>query len=376
MNKRTWIEIDQAALDHNCTQVRQCIDKKVALGIVIKSNAYGHGLLCIANFAQKDQRINWLLTAGTSEGVLLRSHGITKPILAMSYIDTPMKDILDYDLEVTASSIFELELLNTQAGKLQKKISVHIKVDTGMSRLGFFPQQVLPILQTASTNYPWLYIHGLFTHLSDTSTFEQTFSLQQVTLFDQLVQDLTTLHILPPLVHALSSGALTLPAKYHYSMVRVGSIMYGFFKSPDHQKRVQQQYPNMYFKPVLTWKTRIISLKKACSGVSVGYNRTYCTDKDRLLAVIPIGYYDGYMRILSNKSSVRVHGIAIPIVGIISMNLISIDVTDCPSIKIGDEVILFDNNPGTTIVDAARLAGTAHNDIVTHISSTIERITV
>ncbi len=367
--RRTWLEISQRAFHHNVTQIKSLIGS-TALGVVVKANAYGHGMIEIATIAEHNPAISWLFTAGTQEAQELRAHGSKKPILAMAYLDSSPEEVICQNIRIALYEYSEAQILDKIAQKLGKKVLVHIKIDTGMSRLGLLPEEAVNFIQKI-INFKNIEIEGIFTHLADTNNPDLSYSYKQLEEFDKILEQLTLLKIKIPIVHALSSGALLFKKKY--SLVRVGTNIFGFWKSPIQEERFTQHAPDFYLEPVATWKTCITHMQIVAPGSSVGYARTFIAERPTTIAVVPVGYADGYARTLAHKAQVLVHSTYAPVLGIISMNLMALDVTDCGSVTVGDEVILMGKEPYTTATHTARLLGTINNEFATRISPLIER---
>lgn len=373
MNSRTSIELSRAAFSYNIEQIKKAAGSAVA--VVIKSNAYGHGIQEIAQLAQDDPNVAWLCTAGIAEALLVRQQGITKPLIALSYLDDNLEDALRADIHVGLYNLEDAAALNAAAQSVGKKAFVHIKVDTGMSRLGILPEHTLHFIRTVQ-EFPHIELYGLFTHLCDTPNPDQTFSYAQLKKFDELIEMLHAAGITIPCIHAQSSSALSLKPNYPYTFIRAGAAAYGIRKSQAHQDLIKKLHPSFDLKPVMQWKTRVIHIKKIPAGAFVGYDKTWVAQRPTLLAIAPIGYYDGYSRGLSNRGHALINHHYAPVAGIVSMNITAFDVTDCEEVKIGDEIILLADASELSAVECARSAHIITNELVTHIHSSIERIIV
>jgi alanine racemase len=386
----TWLEIDTSAFHHNIAIIKSIIGT-TKLGLMLKANAYGHGIIPMAKLAQEHPDVNYLFTSLTSEALQLRASGITKPISVLVFDDTDLEEVIAHDIEMILFDRTYIPQLAKAAKKVGKPIRVHVKVDTGMSRLGLFYSQ-LSILFDEIKNYPEIRTVGIMTHLSDADNDAPDaieFTRQQLDCFENIVQNLpahisTTLEV----VHACaSSGAIFFNKKF--SLVRMGEAAYGFvslvrvatnalgyFKPAAQQERFKRIDLAARFRPILTWKTRIIQLKKIPTGSFVGYNRTYSTQRETVIAILPIGYADGYSRLFSNCGKVLVRGYYAPVIGRVSMNLCTIDVTDVPGVALYDEVILMGNYAHITADDLARKIETLNLVILTSINPLIPRLIV
>lgn len=372
---RTWIEIDSKAFNHNISELRNLISPQTALGVVAKADAYGHGLELIGTLCQENSDVSWLFTAGLAEAVRLRQAGVTKPILVLAYIDDDMRYLIDYDITCSVCDMHSARELAAVGRARKQKISVHIKIDTGMSRLGFMPADMQKVL-TALNALEYLDITGIFTHLSDTNNSDYSFTKSQLQRFNDTTKMVELLLKKKLFNHVLASGALHLTHEYRYDCVRVGSNVYGLWKSPLQQQRLTALNPEISLVPLLTWKTRIIDIKHINAGDAVGYHRTFIATGPMKIAILPIGYYDGYPRALSHKGHVLVRGAYAPVIGIISMNLMVVDVSGIGSARIDDEVVLCGNFIGVSAHDLAIVTDSLHLEFLTRISPYVARVVI
>jgi alanine racemase len=370
--QRTWIEIDAQAFSRNISNISSLLGDHAELGIVIKANAYGHGLEIMGRLCQENEAISWIFTAGLKEAVHLRMSGITKPILVLAYLDDQLSLLGDYQIACAIHDYSSAHRISAQAQLLKKQISVHIKVDTGMSRFGFKPEELEDFLPELMS-LPGLNIAGLFTHLSDTNNSDYSFIDQQLAGFDKIADEVEkqsgTLY-----KHVIASGALHLPRRFNG--VRVGTNAYGYWKSPLQQQRLLRLKPDMVLQPILTWKTRIISLKTLSTGDAVGYHRAFIATAPLKIAILPVGYYDGYPRALSHKARVIIRQTSVPILGIISMNSMVVDVTHISEVCINDEVVLCGDFPGLRPLDLATMSDSIPNEFLARLSTLIPRVVI
>lgn len=368
---RTWLEISAASFEKNVAQIAQ-LASPAQLGIVVKSNAYGHGLVPIALLAQKNSHIHWLFTAGIREALALRAAGVTKPILAMAYLDGNLEQAIMQDIACVVFDRESLDELNAAAERAGKIAQAHVKIDSGMSRLGVLARDAVEFFRAAQL-YKQVHLAGIFTHLADPNNVYLSFTHEQLARFDAALNALTIAGF-SPLPHALSTGGLTLPQKY--PLVRVGTAAYGFWKNDVQRTRYEQKMPGIDLQPLLTWKTVIEQLKDVPAHEVVGYLQTYKTQRPSRLAIVPIGYADGFLRGFSHKATVIVRYQSVPVIGMVSMNMIVVDVTEVPLVRRGDEVILMGNYPELTPTARAQCVNSINNEIATLISSEIPRIIV
>lgn len=372
-NDRSWVLISAAAFKQNIASLSRLIGT-TQLGVVVKANAYGHGLIEIGKLCQETDAVSWLFTAGLQEAVALRSSGVTKPILVLAYLDGDLQDVITYDITCSVADSTTAHELAAYAQALNARIAVHLKIDTGMSRFGLqpdalFEQQLREIVHLSS-----LTVTGIFTHLSDTNNTDYSFTHEQLMRFEGAVTCAENIFGRRLYRHALASGALHLPERY--DCVRVGSNAYGHWKSPLQQQRVAALDPQASLKPILTWKTRVIGVKVLNPGDAVGYHRTYIATTPTKIAILPVGYYDGYPRNLSHKARVYIRQQYAPVVGIISMNSMVVDVSHIGSARVGDEVILCGDIPGIGAHELAVMGDSIQNEFLARILPTIPRIII
>lgn len=368
----SWVEIDPRALSHNIALYKKVINN-TQLAVVIKSNAYGHGINEIAQLCERDTNVNYLCTVSSSEALFLRAKNIQKPILVLSMVQNNLEEIILNTLDLV---IFDIELaheLNILGKKLNKIVYVHIKVDTGLSRLGLLIEQAYTFIHQVCL-LSHVIIRGIFTHFADSENIDQTFVNHQVEQFSILIAKLERENIHIPIKHTSCSAAVT-ANNYHYNLVRVGIGAYGLWPSGDNKLVTQREYPGFLLKPVLTWKTRILQLKKIPAQSYIGYDRTHKTEQPTTLAVIAAGYWDGFDRQLSNSAHVVINNKLCPVVGRIAMNMAMVDVTHI-TVHIDDDVILLGNYSGVTADDLAKHCQTINYEIVTRINPLLPRLIV
>jgi alanine racemase len=372
--QKSWIELNKNHVLHNVAMLKSLCGS-TQVGVVLKGNAYGHGMHEMAKLLENNAAIDWLCVAGADEAIQLRKRGIEKSILAMSYCDANPREIVAQKIHVTVYDIKTIHQLAAAASDLHQTVYVHIKVDTNMCRLGVLPSQLSAFIKKIAW-YKSVCIAGIFTHLSDINNENQAFTLQQLRIFEQAVQAARDcLGDQPCVAHALACGALMFENKY--DMVRLGTNIYGFWKSSIQRQRFLAIDPHMSLLPVLTWKTRILQVKQIPEGSYVGYNCSFYCDKPRTIAVVPVGYVDGYPRGLSNKGSMIVRGKAAPVIGMVSMNLTTIDVSDVAGATESDEVVVMGGmHDATSIPNVAQLLETVGNEVMTRLNPEIPRVIV
>lgn len=371
---RSVIELDSHAFSYNSEQIKKAIGQ-TQLAAVIKSNAYGHGFKEIALLCQQENNINWICTASLTEALLLLSYGIEKQILVLSYLDSDYSAAVYNNIHCAIYTYEDAIFLNQAAQEIGKQAFVHVKIDTGMSRLGIWPEETIDFIKSLQ-KLQNLNVYGIFTHLCDTPNIDQSFSYLQLSKFDSVLDELKQAGISITCTHALSSSGLCIKPSRQYTLLRAGASLYGIWKSEEHKKLILRCYPEFDLKPVMTWKTRIIQIKTIDAGSFVGYDRTYTAQRDMTIALLPIGYWDGYSRGLSNKGFVIVRNQFAPVIGIVSMNIMAIDITDIQGISYNDQVLLIANNSQINALQCAQKAGIITNEMVCRIHSSIPRIII
>ena len=364
--QRSWIEIDFNALHHNLDQICTLVSKKTIMA-VIKADAYGHGAIAIAKDLEA-YGIESFAVASLDEAIVLRENNI-KGILILGYTDPRLAYLLNkYQLTQTLIDLDYAKQLDQEGYFLQG----HIKIDSGMHRLGEDYHDINRIL--AFYQFSHLKITGIFSHLcvADSSLQEDiAFTQQQFIHFQKLIESLKKRHCPIGKVHIQSSYGLLNYPKYHFDYVRLGIAMYGVASSLDAPYQNQ-----IHLRPVLSLYSRIIHIQTYHQGDCLGYGRTYHFSRDSKIAVIPIGYADGYPRQLSNQQNVLIHGFFAPIVGRICMDQLMVDITDIPYVKIGDKVTLIghDHNNSIRVEEISEHAQTISNEILSRMGKRLPKI--
>lgn len=372
MLKRTWAEVDLDALTHNFKTLTAGIPEQCRFLGVVKADAYGHGAVPIARHLQK-LGAGYLAVSNYEEALQLRRAEITLPILILGY--TPpefarQQAVLGITQEVHCLSY--AEALSRELENTDSTLKVHIKLDTGMSRLGFFGYDRPETMGELDKLFrlPHLEVEGIFMHfaVSDTPS-EDAYTRVQHQRFIKRVKELKTLGHNVKLVHCANSGATIAYPEFHYDMIRPGIATYGL--SPSEELRDMAD-----LKPLMSLKTTISAIRPFAEGISVSYGRTYETPSQRVLAVCPIGYADGLPRRLSGDVSFLLHGKAVPVVGRICMDMCMIDITDVPEAQVGDTVTVIgrDGDMENTWDAWAEKLGTIHYELVCGINKRVPRL--
>lgn len=368
---RTWVEIDARALRHNAGEFLKLIPRKTRLMAVIKSNAYGHGLSLVAGQLANSKLI-WFGVDSIVEALRLRKDGIKHPILVLGHtLPGRMADAVKRDIIVSISNFDSLFAL----AALKKRPHFHLKLDTGMCRQGFLPEDVSRL--TAFLRKARLKPHGVFTHFSSAKDPDDpAFTAKQFETFSAMLDVLEAAGYTGCMRHASATGGALLFPEAHLDMVRIGMGLYGYWPSEESQKTKNIKRKTIKLKPVLAWKSVIAEVKKIPKGSRVGYDGTERVSRDTIMAVIPIGYWHGYDRGLSKIGEMLVRGKHARVLGRISMDMTVIDVTDIPKALVGDEVVLI-GVQGKEKILADELAGkidTTAYEFLTSINPLIKRI--
>jgi len=374
-----WIEIGRASLEHNIQQFRHLIGDSRKMTVVVKSNAYGHGLLEVSRLAA-EFGADWLGVNSLEEALALREGGIDLPVILLGYIPfIDLQEAVANDLRLTVYNTETVEEL-AQITRVQKKDAcLHIKTETGGYRQGIKGEDLLPFVERIR-KYPHLKIEGLSMHFANIEdTTDHSYAQCQLEKFIEYVDLLGENDINIPIKHVACSAAAILFPETFFDMVRVGIGIYGLWPSKEtYLSCIQDEREPVNIKPVLSWKTRVVQIKDVPEGAFIGYGCTYKTTRPTKLAVLPVGYYDGYDRLLSNASYVLIAGKRAPVRGRVAMNFITVDVTDISEIRLEDEVVLL-GTQGQERISAEHLAslcGTINYEIVTRINPKIPRIVV
>lgn len=364
-----WAEIDLGAIRHNLREIRRLVGPGVEMMAVVKAEAYGHGAIEVARTAL-DSGASWLGVAIPEEGVKLRQAGLTAPVLVFGPLQVSQVSVfLEYDLIPTVCTLEAAVALSREAVKIGKVAKVHIKVDTGMNRIGIHYSDTSRFVHKV-TQFPGIKITGVYSHLATADHADKELAKLQIKRFTEVISQLKKDNLLPEKVHLANSAAIMdLPNSY-FNMVRPGIILYGLTPSTEMSNPSE-----VNLKPALKLKTRVAFVKKVPprSGISYGYR--YYTKKETTIATIPIGYADGWSRMLTNKCMAMIGGKKYPIVGTICMDQCMVDVGDDP-VEIGDEVTLIgvDGDQAITADEIAGILGTINYEVTCMLSDRIQRV--
>ena len=374
MFTRSTITLSRTAFNHNVSSINAATGHG-SLALVVKSNAYGHGMLQMAKLGQEHPGVSWLCTVGVEEALYLRKNGVTKPLMVMSFLDDSIDEAIKNDIHLNVNSFDDALSIDAAAQRVGRKAQVHVNIDTGLGRLGLLPGEAVSVLYQIST-LPTIELYGIKTHLSDTGHADHSYSKKQLMIFDNVLDEAQQRGITFACSHAQSSSSLDLIPKRAYSFVRVGASAFGLWKSEQQRTLFTTKYPGFTLRPVLEWRAKIIQLKEVPTGSYVGYKRTYKAARPTRLAMVPIGYWDGYAYSLSNKGCALLNNQQVPVAGLISMNITTFDVTDVPNVNVGDELVLLGNASSILPHEIAQQANSITNQVTTLLHSSIERTIV
>ena len=379
-NLLSWIELSKKALAHNIKSLEK-LSGKSRLAVSVKANAYGHGLLEISGLLSKHNQIEYLTVHSFEEAQAVRLGGWLRKIMILGPVQANLLEALfEYDIEPVIFEKTTLRKLGSISNKLKKNMRTHLKLETGTNRQGITEKELEDFVKIYKS-YPYLKKpYGASTHFANIEDItNHEYAEYQLENFNRMIKKLDSLQMKPVLLHTASSAALILFKKTHFDLVRPGIAMYGHWPSKETiATHLNQGGKNNLFQPLLSWKTRITQLKSVAADEFIGYGCTYRTSKKTRLAVLPVGYFDGYSRSLSNHSYVLVGGKRAPVRGRVCMNLMMADVSDIKGVKLGDEVTLIGSSGGDS-VSAEQLAGWANSinyEVLSRLGSHIPRIIV
>ena len=334
---RIYAAINLDAINHNTEVIKNGLSEHTKILAVVKTDGYGHGAIPIAKELEGKEEIYGFATATAEEAFILRKIGIKKPILVLGYVfPYAYEEIVKREIRIALFRKDTVELLAREAKIQGKKAYIHIKTDTGMNRIGITPDEEGFQFVEEVIKYPEIEIEGIFTHFAKADQKDKEATLKQLDLFlafAAMVEERLGIHI--PLKHCANSAAALELLQTHLDLVRVGIAMYGLWPSEEIEK---WKYP---LKPAFSLHSHIIYLKKIGAGEEISYGGTYKTEKETLVATIPVGYGDGFPRSLSNKGFIFIHGKKAPIIGRICMDQFMVDVTHIPGVKEGDKAVLI-----------------------------------
>lgn len=370
LNPKTWVEVSKSSLLHNVGEFRRILTPETKLMAVVKSNAYGHGLVPTAKAI--GNRVDWFGVDNADEGIQLQKAGVRKPILVLGY--TPISRIRDALASNLRLTVYNLETLRAIKGSAR----IHIKIESGTTRQGVGGKGLTELVVAASRKRGVI-VEGASTHFANIEdTTDHRYASHQLKRFREAIQSLENLGIRIPVRHTACTAASILFPETHFTMARVGLGLYGMWPSKETRASASGTKKRIDLRPALAWKTIIAQIKHVKRGTPISYGLTERVTRDSTVAVLPVGYWDGYDRGLSSVGSVLIRGRRAKILGRICMNMMMADATDIPRIHLEDEVVLL-GRQGREIVSAEDIAsriGTINYEITTRINPMLPRIVV
>ena len=368
---RTWVEIDTKKLRANVSEFLKILPQKTYFMAVIKSNAYGHGIVGIADalhhFPAFHKR-GWFGVDSIVEAVRLRKEKFREPILVLGYVlPKRLSEASKNNISITVSTFETLWAL----AKIKKKTKIHLKFDTGMYRQGFFEKDVQKVLEFLE-KHPFILLEGVYTHFASAKQYPSPETDGQFDIFKRIVRDIKRRYP-KVIVHAAATGGTLFFPKTHLDMVRIGRGMCGYYPSIQAEKAFSKK---IVIKPILEWHSVISEIKVAPRGAKIGYDGTEVAKRKTLLAVVPIGYWHGFDRKLSSRGFVLVRGKRAKVIGCVSMDMIVVDVTDISHAGVGDDVVIIGKSKDVQISgeELAKLLHTTVYEILTRINPLIYKV--
>ncbi len=362
----TRVEVDLKVLAENFKSIKSHVGKTKVMP-VLKANAYGHGLVRVAQLYE-ELKADYLGVAVVEEGILLREMGVKMPILVLGGVwGNQIPLFLKHNLSITASSIDKLKQIDETSAQMKTKAIVHLKIDTGMERIGVHYYNAEKFLE-AAYSYKNINVEGIYSHFATAESEDLTFTKLQLERFNEVLDYYSKHSIKPPIRHISNSGAILQLPEANLDMVRPGIMLFGVYPSKNIKKTI-------LVKPALTWKSLVVYFKVIKAGNAVGYGLTWKPDHNIRAVTVPVGYGDGYLRSMSHKAKVLLNGKLYPVVGNISMDQIVVNIENDSAYN-SDEVILLgsDGKNSITAEDLAEWAGTIPYEILTNINTRVPRI--
>ena len=367
----TWIEIDLSAIANNTRQVQALVGPRVRILASLKADAYGHGAVKVARTVLHNGA-SMVGVATVSEATPLREAGIQAPILVFGYVPLwQMREAVRLGLTITLYSLEAAAALSRAALALGQSVNVHVKIDTGMGRLGVRAEQIDEVVTLVREilALPGLRLEGIFTHFAMADTHDLTHAHMQLARFQAVLQTLETQGLRPPLVHAASSAPMLSVPEARFDMVRPGIALYGL--EPSDEVRLPAG-----FRAALSFKTQVAQVKVIPAGEGISYGCTYITEEPTRIAVLPVGYADGFRRGPANWGSVLLHGQEAPILGRVCMDQCMVNISHIPQTRVGDEVVLIGQQGAATLSaeQVAQRLGTSNYEVVSAILARVPRV--
>ena len=370
-HSRVCANIDLDAILFNMESMRKKIDSAAKIMAVVKADGYGHGAIPIAREIEHLDYLYGYAVATVEEGLILRKSGIKKPILILGYIfPEQYEDVIAAEIDPSVFTFEMAQKLSDAAKKVGKKCKIHFAVDTGMSRIGYQVTEQSADEMAQIAKLPHMIVEGIFTHFAKADESDKTFTYEQMEKFRKMTEMMEKRNVSIPLKHCSNSAGIAEIRKANMDMVRAGITLYGLWPSDEVDKN------SLALRPVMELKTHVAYVKKLEAGRAVSYGGTFTTERESMIATIPVGYADGYCRGLSNKGSVLIHGKRAPICGRVCMDQFMVDVTDIADVKIGDEVTLLgkDGSGEITLEELGALSGRFNYEFACVLGKRVPRV--
>lgn len=363
-----WAEVNLDNIRYNLRKVRESLNKGVEIIAVVKADAYGHGAVQVSRVLV-DEGVKYLAVAILDEAIELRENGIDVPILILGYTpEDQLKYVVEYDISQTVFDLNYVRRISQEATIRHKRTKVHVKIDTGMGRIGYtdYERARQEIRQMASL--PGIQVEGIFTHFAAADERDKTYTYKQYELFRNLVDDLEK-EIEIPLRHVSNSAAILDLPEMELDAVRPGIILYGHYPSDEVSKSIP-------LRPAMSLKSKVIHVKSVEPGAYISYGRRFKTRRKSVIATVPIGYADGFTRMLTGKARVLIKGQFAPVVGTICMDQMMVDVTDVEGVRMGEEVVLFGMSGNSTlpVEEIADKLGTINYEVLCMVGKRVPRV--
>lgn len=377
-----WAEISLGAIAKNFRAIRRHVGRRRKILAIVKANAYGHGAVPVAKALAK-AGADWFGVTCVAEGAELRASGIRRPILVLSgFWPGEERRLIEHRLTPAITRIDQLRHLEravasaVRSRRVRGPYAVHLKIDTGMNRLGVSSAEMHSVAQ-ALADSPHLRLDGTFTHFSSAEDFTSGQTARQESLFRAAIRQLRAERVDPGILHLANSAAVAARPETWADMVRPGAILYGYHQFFEPPERKAQAEAKLHLQPAFSLRARIIALRDVPAGQGVGYNARFVTERPSRIAVIAAGYADGIVRALTNRGRLLLRGRCAPILGIVSMDLTMADVTTLPGVRLGDVATIYGSaqphGPAIWASDVARLLGTVTSDLLCAVGSRVPR---
>ena len=328
-----WLELSRARFNENISSIKKLIGTQIGIGAVLKSNAYGHGLVPVAGLCQENKQITYIAVFLASDALLLRQEKITKPILVLGGYDAKADELILHNITLVIYDWQTAQEISAKAHELKQATHVHLKIDSGLMRLGFLSSEILEVAQFLVKN-PFIKITGIYTHFAESDSADLTFTNNQINNFNYALNILENNGLKIPYIHLANTAATLRLSQARGTMVRCGGLLYGTYKNELFYQQARELVPDFKLNSFLSLKARVMAIKQVPVNTPIGYACSFVTTKPTIIAVVSLGYFDGYDRRLSNNSVVCVNGQIVPLLGRTGMNMITVDITNIPQIKI------------------------------------------